>query len=88
MMATVSRLPMVRVAKDKRSSGWVSTLSEMARSVPHWAEAGQYLCGTTGPCQLAPAQDGGHRQEGQPDLGAMSRRGEGSRMLSSIWSAR
>ena len=50
-MAMLSRLPMVRMARDSRSRGWVSTLSEMACSVPR---AGQHLCGGTG--------SGGRRQ--------------------------
>lgn len=68
-MATVSRLPMVRTARDTRSSGWVSTFSETARSAP---QAGQHLCGTTGR-QPAPAPDG----RGSPPWEAVSRRAGG-----------
>lgn len=44
-MATLRRLPIVRMARDKRSRGWVSTLSEMACNTPR---AGQHLCGVVG----------------------------------------
>lgn len=55
-MATLSRLPIVRTARDKRSRGWVSTLSEMACNTPR---AGQHLCGVVG--------SGGRRQHRDKD---------------------
>lgn len=76
-MATVSRLPMVRTARDTRSSGWVSTFSETARSAP---QAGQHLCGTTGR-QPAPAPDG----RGSPPWEAVSRRAGGGGRGGGCW---
>lgn len=52
MMAMVSRLPMVSTARDSLSRGCVSTLAEMAWSVPH---AGQHLCGHKGSSHPEPA---------------------------------
>lgn len=51
-MAMVSRLPTVRMARDSRSRGCVSTLSEMDRGVPR---AGQHLCGSAEVGHPAPA---------------------------------
>lgn len=53
-MATLSRLPTVRMARDNRSRGCVSTRSEMARSD---ARPGQHLCGITESSHPAPAPD-------------------------------
>lgn len=51
-MAMVSRLPTVRMARDSRSRGCVSTLSETDRGVPR---AGQHLCGSAEAGHPAPA---------------------------------
>lgn len=60
--AMTSRLPMVRMARDTRSRGCVSTLSAMARSFPR---AGQHLCGITVSSPSTHSTRGAHSPKAQ-----------------------